>query len=79
MSEKYIKKSIKLSLELDRYLSKNSRILNNIPRGSSIIITKDGDKDFTRYSRSITKRSNEKFIEARKIGSKWQLKSLGVI
>lgn len=79
MSKKFIEKNIKLSLEFDKYLAKNPRAYNKIPKGACIIITQKGDKVFNRASMTIAKSAKEekqKCIEARKEGARWILEPL---
>lgn len=75
MSTQYIDKNIKLTLELDRYLSNHPSAYNKIPKGSCIVITKDGDPAFNRVSQKIAEGSSEKCVEARKSGGKWHIQS----
>lgn len=79
MSNNFVEKNIKLSLEFDKYLAKNPRAYNKIPRGACIVITQKGDKTFNRASMTIAKSAREekqKCIEARKEGTKWILQPL---
>lgn len=79
MGKKFIEKNINLSLELDRYLSKNPRAYDKIPKGACIIITQKGDEIFNRVSRTIAEKSKQekqKCIEARKEGARWILQPL---
>ena len=76
MSQNFIKKNIKLSLEFDTYLSKNPNEFKKIPDKACIIITVKGDKEFNRNSISIAqkvKNVKQKCIEARKEGVRWVL------
>ncbi len=75
MSKKFVQKNIKLSLELDRYLSKHPKALNKIPRGSYIVITKNGDAKFNAESKQLVG-GNKKCIVANKAGSGWTIKPL---
>lgn len=77
MSEKFIKKNIKLSLEFDRYISKHPDAIAKIPRGAYVIITVKGDVRFNRDSKSLVQKSGTKrYIEARKEGVKWNFQPL---
>lgn len=81
MSKKFIKKNIELSLELDRYLYKNPRAFNSIPRGACLIITQKGNQAFNKTSWNIAEKAKEehqKCIEARKEGKKWTFQPLPV-
>ena len=77
MSKRFLKKNIKLSLELDRFLNKNPRILDRLHSGTNVYITVKGDEPFSQESKTIVermkKRKQQKFIEARKQGSRWIL------
>lgn len=81
MSKKFVEKNIKLSLEFDKYLAKNPRAYNKIPKGACIVITQKGDKVFNKTSMTIAKSAREekqKCVEARKEGTRWILQPLGV-
>lgn len=81
MSNKFIEKNIKLSLEFDKYLAKHPRAYNKIPRGACIIITHEGDKNFNKVSMDIARKAKEgkqKCIEARKEGMRWVLQPLAI-
>jgi basic membrane lipoprotein Med (substrate-binding protein (PBP1-ABC) superfamily) len=76
MSNQFIKKNIKLSLEFDKYLSKHPAEFKKIPNKACIVITVKGDKEFNRSSLAIAqkvKQDSQKCIEARKEGSNWIL------
>lgn len=80
MSKNFIKKNIKLSLELNSYISRHPSAYKKIPRGAWVIITVKGDKDFNRHSMAlaekIKKMEKQKRIEARKEGTRWVLQPL---
>lgn len=77
MSEKFIKKNIKLSLEFDRYISKNPDTIAKIPRGAYVVMTVKGDEKFNRNSRSLAHKGKiKRYIEARKEGARWSLRPL---
>ena len=78
MSNKFVKKNIKLSVEFDRYLSRNEHLYKQIPRGAHIIITDRKDKRFSESTRNLAQRSAKggRFIEARKEGKEWKLEPL---
>jgi len=77
MSEKFIKKNIKLSLEFDRYVSKHPDAIAKIPRGAYVVMTVKGDEKFNRDSRSLVhKGKTKRYIEARKEGTRWNLRPL---
>ena len=78
MSNKFIKKNIKLSLEFGKYLSNNLELLEKIPNKGTVVFTIKGDKYFNQSSRSLaesvrTRRS--KVVEVQKQGSKWEILS----
>jgi hypothetical protein len=78
MSTTFVKKNIKLSLEFDKYLTRNPRALNKIPQGGWIFITVKGDKEFNRTSRNLiqqTRTNSKKIVEAQKEGSRWTIQS----
>ena len=77
MSKKFIQKNIRLSLELDRYLSKHPKLIDRIPNGAHVIITVKGDVGFNRDSRSLVEgHRSRKIVEARKEGTHWTLQPL---
>lgn len=77
MSEAFIKKNVKLSLEFDDYLIKHPRLFSEIPNGAYIVITLNGDKKFNVESRSLIKDSRrKKIVEAHKSGSAWSIRPL---
>jgi len=81
MSKKFVEKNIKLSLEFDKYLTKNPRSFRKIPKGAWVIITVKGDKQFNDNSRSLiqrTRTNHKKVIEARKEGNRWKIQSFAV-
>jgi len=81
MSKNFVEKNIKLSLEFDKYLAKNPRAYNKIPKGACIVITQKGAGIFNKASITIAKSAREKkqkCIEARKEGTRWILQPLGV-
>ncbi|KKS14686.1 MAG: hypothetical protein UU71_C0021G0009 [Parcubacteria group bacterium GW2011_GWB1_41_6] len=81
MSEKFIGKNIKLSLEFDRYLSKHPDTFKKIPKGACVVITVKGDDAFNRQSKILvdkTRTKTRKCIEARKEGSRWILQPSAV-
>lgn len=78
MSNKFIEKNIKFTLEFDKYIAKNPRVLKNVPSGSCVVITVKGDDDFSKRSIEIaekTRERNQDCIEARKDGANWILRS----
>lgn len=78
MSKQFIKKNIKLSLEFDRYLSKNPALFTKIPNKGLLVFTIKGDSRFNQSSRSLAesaKTSKSKIVEVQKQGSKWEILS----
>lgn len=78
MSDKFIKKNIKLSLEFDRYLSNNPALFMKIPNKGLLVFTIKGDKSFNQSSRSLAqsaRTSRSKVVEVQKQGSKWEISS----
>jgi hypothetical protein len=77
MSEAFIKKNVKLSLEFDEYLAKHPAMFESIPNGAYIVITISGDNKFNADSISIVKNMRKKrIVEAHKAANKWSLKPL---
>ena len=77
MSKKNIQKNIRLSLELDRYISGKPSVLKHVPRGADIIITSDRDKKFSEINLSIARDSRTgQFVEARKSSKGWTIKKI---
>ena len=77
MSNQYIDKNITLTLEFDRYLASHPNAYNKIPKGSCVVITKEGDSSFNKVSQKIAEGSSEKCVEAHKVGRNWIIRSLG--
>jgi len=79
MSEAFIKKNVKLSLEFDEYLAKHPKMFEDIPNGAYIVITINGDKKFNRDSISIVRdMRRKKLIEAHKSSNQWSLRTLNL-
>jgi 5,10-methenyltetrahydromethanopterin hydrogenase len=77
MSEAFIKKNVKLSLEFDSYLANHPALFKAIPNGAYIVITTNGDKQFNADSVSIIKNiKNKKIIEAHKSSNRWSLRPM---
>lgn len=74
-TQKYTRKNIKLSLELDDYLAKHPDVYEQIPDGALVAITHKNDRKFTRDSISIAKRHRKEqpIIQAEKEKSGWSL------
>ncbi|MFA5830501.1 MAG: DUF5647 family protein [Candidatus Paceibacterota bacterium] len=72
MTKELIQKNIKLSAELDQYISGNPSVFRGIPAGANIIITSAGDSVLSAANISIAKSSrSSKLVEAHKSGGKW--------
>ncbi len=81
MSKKFVEKNIKLSLEFDKYISRNPSAFRKIPSGACIVITVKGDATFNKNSKFIaekTGKGKQKYIEAKKEGRRWELQPLAV-
>ncbi len=77
MSETFIKKNVKLSLEFDDYLVKHPQLFSKIPNGAYIVITLSNDKKFNTESISLVKdKRRKKIVEAHKSGSAWSIRPL---
>ncbi len=77
MSEAFIKKNVKLSLEFDSYLAKHPKLFDEIPNGAYIVITINGDKKFNADSLSTVRNQRRKtIVEAHKSQSSWTLRPL---
>ena len=77
MSEAFIKKNVKLSLEFDDYLVKHPKLFSEIPNGAYIVITLNGDKQFNLESLSLVKgKARKRVVEAHKSGSAWSVRPL---
>lgn len=76
MSQQYIEQNIKLTLEFDRYLATHPNAYEKIPRGSCVVITKEGDSVFNKVSQKIAEKSSEKCVEAHKAGKRWTIRPI---
>lgn len=77
MSEAFIKKNVKLSLEFDNYLATHPQLFELIPNGAYIVITTQADSQFNATSLSLIKdKSRKKIVEAHKAGSAWHIQPL---
>ena len=78
MSKNFIKKNIKLSLDFGKYISGHPSAYKKIPKGAHVFFTVRGDEKFNRNSEELVKKTRgkgEKYIEARKEGTRWTLQS----
>jgi hypothetical protein len=74
MSEQFIKKNIKLSLEFDRYVVEHPDLFKSIPNGAYVIVTLKNDAKFSQQSRKLVKEPRrKKVVEAQKAGSTWTI------
>ena len=77
MTQAFIKKNVKLSLEFDSYLVKHPKLFEQIPNGAYIVITISGDKAFNIDSISMVRNQKpKKIIEAHKSQNTWSLRPL---
>jgi hypothetical protein len=77
MSEAFIKKNVKLSLEFDDYLVKHPKLFSEIPNGAYIVITLNNDKQFNVESLSLIRdKRRKKIVEAHKSGKVWSIRPL---
>lgn len=77
MSEAFIKKNVKLSLEFDEYLVKHPKLFSDIPNGAYIVITLSNDSKFNTQSLSLIKdKRRKKVVEAHKSGTAWSVRPL---
>lgn len=77
MTDAFIKKNVKLSLEFDSYLAKHPKLFDDIPNGAYVVITIKGDDKFNKDSLStIRDKRRKKIVEAHKSASNWSIKPL---
>jgi hypothetical protein len=77
MSEAFVRKNVKLSIEFDEYLAKHPALFKHIPAGAYIVITVKGDEKFNANSVSIIRsKRTKKVVEAHKTDSRWTIKPL---
>lgn len=75
MTEAFIKKNVKLSLELDTYLAHHPDLLDKIPNGAYVIITVSNDSRFNNDSISIVGNLKRKrIVEAHKTLRRWDIR-----
>lgn len=80
MSEAFIKKNIKLSLEFDDYLVKHPELFSEIPHGAYLVITVKNDASFNTQSMSLIRnRQRKNVVEAHKSGTSWAIRPLTVV
>lgn len=74
--EYFVKKNLKLSLDFDRYVTKNPQTLDRIPNGSWVVFTVRGDDKFNKLSWALAGRmtkQKQKMVEARKESKRWKI------
>lgn len=79
MSNEFIQKNMKLSLDFDSYASRNPKVYDNIPNGSWVVLTVKGDRKFNQESKSIlinSKVNKNKVVIAHKEGKQWKVSKL---
>ncbi len=77
MSEAFIKKNTKLSLEFDDYLAKHPQLFEDIPNGAYIVITLQEDAKFNTESLSLIRnKRRKKVVEAHRAGTTWHIRPL---
>jgi len=77
MSETFVKKNVKLSLEFDNYLVKHPQLFDSIPNGAYVVITINDDARFNAQSMSLIKdKRRKKIVEAHRAGSTWHVSPL---
>lgn len=79
MTDAFIKKNVKLSLEFDNYLANHPDLFSSIPNGAYIVITIKGDNKFNTDSISIVKdMKRKKLVEVHKSSDTWSLRPLEI-
>lgn len=74
MTKNMIEKNIKLSLDFDRYVSRNPSALRFLPQGANIIFVHSKDKALSEANRDIARNSKSgKFYEAAKKDGAWRV------
>jgi 5,10-methenyltetrahydromethanopterin hydrogenase len=77
MTDAFVKKNVKLSLEFDDYLVKHPELFDDIPNKAYIVITVHGDAKFNKDSLSVVKdMKRKKVVEAHKSSNQWSLRPL---
>lgn len=79
MSDAFIKKNTKLSIEFDDYLLKHFDLLDKIPDGAYVVITVKGDEKFNDASISMVRgmmTKRDKVVEAHKANRRWSVRPL---
>jgi len=77
MTEQFVRKNLKLSLEFDKYVIEHPKAYKSIPKGAYVVITMVDDPDFSKQSRSLIRNPQQKkVIEAQKTPSGWKIRPL---
>ena len=77
MTEQFVKKNLKLSLEFDKYVVEHPKAFKDIPKGAYVVITLKDDPDFNRQSKSLIRNPRQKkVVEAQKSQRGWSIKAL---
>lgn len=77
MSEAFIQKRTKLSLEFDDYVARHPRLFNDIPNGAYVVITLQEDTGFNAESLSLVRdKRRKKIVEAHRAGATWRIRPL---
>lgn len=74
----YTAEHIRLVRAFDRYIERYPAVLEKIPAGAIIIMTKEGDSKFNRHSFAMLHNHEfrSRIIEARHTGRTWRLEPL---
>lgn len=73
MFKKIIEKNIKLSLEFDKYLNKNSDLYSKIPNGASVFVTVKDDHKFNKANKENISSASGKVVEVQKANGRWDI------
>ncbi|MEK7116995.1 MAG: DUF5647 family protein [Patescibacteria group bacterium] len=77
MPKDLIQKNIRLSNELDKYISSSSDAYRKIPKGAHVVITIDSDKRLSDANMSLMRNSRSgRFVQANKSRVGWTIKTL---
>ncbi len=75
MTEQFVKKNLKLSLEFDKYVVEHPKALKDIPKGAYVVITLKDDPKYSKQSISLIREpKRKKVVEAQKSASGWTIK-----
>jgi hypothetical protein len=78
MTQKYIDKNVRLSIEFDNYIARHPELFESIPNGATVVITLSDDDDFSKANISIVEKSRSRrpIVEARKSDGVWNITPL---